>query len=564
MAAPARALSDSGVSAGAAFTAGAVFAGGFALGADAAFGEADVFEGAGFVLARRGAVRCGAARSRVEPSRLRFGSTKTPALPVRSPSCARAKPAPKAIAKSAQAKADRGSFSPRLVRLRLMKVLISTLILARTRPKLNRFGSPEYPSTLPRPAVNPAHGHSLDALSGGVLGFSFAQYIKQFATGTDRKASEKSVSATTLKQTPLNAMHRRLGGRMVEFGGWDMPVQYPSGTVEEHQATRTRAGLFDVSHMGEIEVRGPDAVRFVNRLCSNDASKLTDGQAQYTALTTERGTVVDDLLVYRFGAENLLLVVNASTTDKDWDWITSHKGGEDVRLTNRSADFCQIALQGPSAVNILQTLTGTPLEEIKYYHFREGLVDGREAIISRTGYTGEDGFEVYAAPEHAEQLWQKMLDAGRYGEPDGVMPCGLAARNTLRLEAGMALYGHEITEETTLLEANLGWITKLNKGDFTGRDALARQKEEGVRRRLVGFEVTDRGIARDGQDVYVEGEKVGHVTSGSPAPYLKKNIGMAYVPAEHATAGRQIHVDVRGRQVAAQIVPVPFYKRSRQ
>jgi aminomethyltransferase len=372
------------------------------------------------------------------------------------------------------------------------------------------------------------------------------------------------VSTTTPKQTPLNAMHRRLGGRMVEFGGWDMPVQYPAGTVEEHQATRTRAGLFDVSHMGEIEVRGPDAIAFVNRLCSNDASKLVDGQAQYTALTTEQGTVVDDLLVYRFGEEHLLLVVNASTTDKDWDWVNSHRGSEDVQLTNRSADFCQLALQGPSALSILQTLTETPLAEIKYYHFREGQVDGVDSIISRTGYTGEDGFEVYAAPEEAERLWQQMLDAGGYGTPEGVLPCGLAARNTLRLEAGMALYGHEITDETTLFEANLGWITKLGKGDFTGRDVLARQKEEGVRRKLVGFEVTERGIARDGQDVYVEGARVGQVTSGSPAPYLKKNIGMAYVPAEHATAGREIQVDVRGRKVAAQLVPVPFYKRSKQ
>ena len=372
------------------------------------------------------------------------------------------------------------------------------------------------------------------------------------------------VTAPTLKQTPLNAAHRRLGGRMVEFGGWDMPVQYPAGTVEEHTRTRTHAGLFDVSHMGEIEVRGPGAIAFVNRLCSNDASKLVDGQAQYSALTTEQGTVVDDLLVYRFGAERLLLVVNASTTDKDWDWINSHKGDERVQLSNRSSDFCQLALQGPSALRILQTLTETPLEEIKYYHFREGRVDGIDSIISRTGYTGEDGFEVYAAPEAAEGLWERMLDAGGYGTPEGVQPCGLAARNTLRLEAGMALYGHEITEETTLLEANLGWITKLNKGDFTGRDALARQKEEGVRRKLVGFEVTERGIARDGQDVHLDGARVGHVTSGSPAPFLKKNIGMAYVPAEHAAAGRQIQIDVRGRLVGAQIVPVPFYKRSRQ
>jgi aminomethyltransferase len=316
--------------------------------------------------------------------------------------------------------------------------------------------------------------------------------------------------------------------------------------------------------MGEIEVRGPDAIALVNRLCSNDASKLVDGQAQYSALTTPAGTVVDDLLVYRFGPEHLLLVVNASTTEKDWDWITSHKRDERVTLTNRSADFCQIALQGPDALGILQTLTETPLEEIKYYHFREGLVDGVPSIISRTGYTGEDGFEVYAAADESERLWQKMLDAGRYGTPDGVLPCGLAARNTLRLEAAMALYGHEITDETTLLEANLGWITKLNKGDFTGRDVLARQKEEGVRRKLVGFEVKERGIARDGQDVYIGGEKVGHVTSGSPAPYLKKNIGMAYVPTEYANVGQEIHADVRGRMVAAQIVPTPFYKREKK
>ncbi len=371
-------------------------------------------------------------------------------------------------------------------------------------------------------------------------------------------------AAPSLKQTPLNAAHRRLGARMVDFGGWDMPVQYPAGTVEEHLRTRTRCGLFDVSHMGEIDVRGPEAIAFVNRLCANDASKLVDGQAQYSALTTERGTVIDDLLVYRFAEDHLLLVVNASTTDKDWDWIASHKQNERVDLKNRSADYCQIAAQGPDALRILQTLTDAPLEEIKYYHFREGAVDGAPAIISRTGYTGEDGFEVYAASDKAEQLWDRLLEAGGYGTPEGILPCGLAARNTLRLEAAMALYGHEIDEDTTLLEANLGWITKLNKGDFTGRDALARQKEEGVRRKLVGFEVTERGIARDGQDVYVEGARAGQVTSGSPAPYLKKNIGMAYVPAEHAAVGREIHIDVRGRQVAAQIVPVPFYKRSRQ
>ncbi|HYN84232.1 MAG TPA: glycine cleavage system aminomethyltransferase GcvT [Pyrinomonadaceae bacterium] len=371
-------------------------------------------------------------------------------------------------------------------------------------------------------------------------------------------------TAPSLKQTPLNAAHRRMGGRMVDFGGWDMPVQYPAGTVEEHAATRTRAGLFDVSHMGEFELRGPDSIALVNRLCSNDVTKLVDGQAHYSALTTPAGTVVDDLLVYRFGPEHLLLVVNASTTDKDWDWINSHRRDERVELVNRSTDFCQLALQGPSAVSILRQLTDTPLDEIKYYHFREGRVDGVDAIISRTGYTGEDGFEVYAAAEHAERLWEKILDAGRHGTPEGVLPAGLAARNTLRLEAAMALYGHELDEEHTLLEANLGWITKLNKGDFTGREALARQKEEGVRRKLAGFEVTERGIARDGQDVYVEGRKVGVVTSGSPAPFLKKNIGLAYVPAEYAAPGQPIQIDVRGRMVGAQVVPTPFYKREKK
>jgi aminomethyltransferase len=351
---------------------------------------------------------------------------------------------------------------------------------------------------------------------------------------------------------------------MVDFGGWDMPVQYPAGTVEEHLRTRTHAGLFDVSHMGEIDVRGADAIPFVNRLTSNDAAKLIDGQAQYSALTTPQGTVIDDLLVYRFGAEHLLLVVNASTTEKDWDWIKSHQRDERVELQNVSANYCQLALQGPDALRILQQLTDTPLEEIKYYHFREGSVADTPAIISRTGYTGEDGFEVYAASDRAEYLWDRLLNAGNQGTPTGVLPCGLAARNTLRLEAAMALYGHEITEETTLLEANLGWICKLGKGDFIGRERLAQQKEEGVRRRLVGFEMTERGIARDDQEILINDERVGRVTSGSPAPFLKKNIGMAYVPTEFANEGQQIQIDVRGRAVGAQIVKTPFYKREKK
>jgi aminomethyltransferase len=367
-----------------------------------------------------------------------------------------------------------------------------------------------------------------------------------------------------LKHTPLNAAHREMGGRMVDFGGWDMPVQYPAGTIEEHLRTRTRAGLFDVSHMGEFEVRGADAIPFVNRLCANDVTKLVDGQAHYTALLTTRGTVVDDLLVYRFAENHLLLVVNAATTDKDWDWFTGHlRGDEAVTLTNRSADFCQIAVQGPEAPGILQKLTATPLDEIKYYHFQEGEVDGAPSIISRTGYTGEDGFEVYAAADKAAQLWRKLLDAGNFGSPEGIAPAGLAARNTLRLEAAMALYGHELSEDITPLEAGLGWICKLKKGDFTGRDALLKQKQEGVARKLVGFEMTERGIARDGQDVAVDGAVVGAVTSASPAPYLKKNIGLAYVPTALAQPGQTLHIDVRGRLVGAQVVPLPFYKREK-
>jgi aminomethyltransferase len=357
-----------------------------------------------------------------------------------------------------------------------------------------------------------------------------------------------------------------MGGRMVDFGGWDMPVQYPAGTIDEHLRTRNHAGLFDVSHMGEIDVRGADAIALVNYLTSNDASKLSDGQAQYSALTTPEGTVVDDLLVYRFAADHLLLVVNAGTTEKDWDWITSHRRADiygTAQLKNVSSDYCQLALQGPDALAILAKLTELPLADIKYYHFTEGQVDGVPAIVSRTGYTGEDGFEVYAAADKAARIWNKILDAGNFGADTGVIPCGLAARNTLRLEAGMALYGHEIDETTTLLEANLGWITKLNKGDFIGRDALAKQKEDGVRRRLVGFEVTERGIARDGQDVVIDGQQRGKVTSGSPAPYLKKNIGMAYVPSESASVGQQIQIDVRGKLVGAQIVKTPFYQRER-
>lgn len=391
----------------------------------------------------------------------------------------------------------------------------------------------------------------------------FKRFCEQFGFSWRNPGDRVIAPAPELKKTPLNAAHRRMGGRMVDFGGWEMPVQYPTGTIEEHLRTRTHAGLFDVSHMGEIDVSGPDAIAFINYITSNDVSKLIDGQAQYSALTTTQGTVIDDLLVYRFAPDQFMLVVNAGTTDKDWDWITSHRNEKAVELHNVSSEYCQIALQGPDALRILQQLTDLPLAEIKYYHFSQGNVDGVLAIVSRTGYTGEDGFEVYAAADKAEQLWDQILDVGNFGTADGVTPCGLAARNTLRLEAAMSLYGHEIDETTSLLEANLGWICKLNKGDFIGRDSLMKEKQVGVKRRLIGFEIIERGIARDGQEVFVNGARVGRITSGSPAPYLKKNIGLAYVPVEFANEGQQIQIDVRGRLVEAQIVKTPFYKRQR-
>lgn len=380
------------------------------------------------------------------------------------------------------------------------------------------------------------------------------------------------MSEATLKKTPLNALHRELGGKMVDFGGWDMPVQYKAGVIEEHNATRTRAGLFDVSHMGEIWVEGPDAISFVDSITSNDVTKLEDGQAHYSTLPNEKGGVVDDLLVYRFGPEKLLLVVNAGTTEKDWAWICRNLSGSDgvdsntfttdrVSLRNASAEYCQIAIQGPKATEILQRLTDTDLSAIKYYWFTTGTVDGVDGIISRTGYTGEDGFEFYASADKAEQLWNKMLETG---EAEGITPCGLAARNTLRLEAGMSLYGHELSDDISPLEAGLGWITKLNKeSDFVGKDALQKQKADGISRKVVGFEMTEPGIGRDGFDVYINGEKAGYVSSGSPAPFLKKNIGLAFVPVDFANPGQEIKIDIRGKQVAAKIVTTPFYKREK-
>ena len=368
------------------------------------------------------------------------------------------------------------------------------------------------------------------------------------------------MSTENLKKTPLNEVHRALGGKMVDFGGWDMPVQYTAGVIAEHMATREKAGLFDVSHMGEIWVEGEGAIAFVNRITTNDVTKLVDGQAHYSALMNEHGGVVDDLLVYRFDEGKLLLVVNASTTDKDWDWITSRVLDEAITLINASADYCQIAVQGPKALEIAQKFTDVNLPEIKYYHFTVDKFDGVDAIISRTGYTGEDGFEIYADKDEAVRLWNDLMEAGA---EFGILPAGLAARNTLRLESAMSLYGNELGDDISPLEANLGWICKLNKGEFVGREAMARLKEEGLKKKLVGFEMVDKGIARDHFDVYIGDEKVGYVTSGSPAPYLKKNIGLAFVPTEFAKTGQEITIDVRGKKLAAVIVPTPFYKREK-
>jgi aminomethyltransferase len=363
----------------------------------------------------------------------------------------------------------------------------------------------------------------------------------------------------TLRKTPLNARHRSLGARMVEFGGWDMPVEY-SGIALEHMAVRTRAGLFDVSHMGEIEIAGRDALEAVQHVTSNDAGRLALNQAQYSALTTPQGTFVDDVLTYRLADEHFMLVVNASNIIKDFTWITRQIAGiGDAVAVNTSSRYALLALQGPAARDVLQTLTGVNLADLKYYWFTTGEVAGVLATISRTGYTGEDGYEVFVPPASAERVWDAILQAGR---PAGVVPAGLGARDTLRLEAAMRLYGNDIDETTTVLEADLGWIVGWKKEAFLGADVLRRQKQDGVTRKLVGFEMLDRAIARHGYDVLLDGTKAGVVTSGTQTPYLKKAIGMAYLPAGSTAPGTEFDVDVRGRRARARVVPMPFYKRS--
>ena len=347
---------------------------------------------------------------------------------------------------------------------------------------------------------------------------------------------------------------------MVEFGGWDMPVEY-SGVSDEHMAVRSRAGLFDVSHMGEIEIAGRDALKAVQHITSNDASRLSRNQAQYSALTTPDGTFVDDVLTYKLGEEHYMFVVNASNIIKDFSWIVGQINGlGDAVAVNTSSRYALMAIQGPAARDILQKLTGVNLSDIKYYWFTTGEVASVAGTISRTGYTGEDGFEVFVPPAQAERVWDAILAAGREA---GLVPAGLAARDTLRLEAAMRLYGNDIDEQTTVLEADLGWIVGWKKEEFIGAEVLRRQKEEGVPRKLVGFEVLDRGIARHGHEVFLNGERAGVVTSGTQTPFLKKSIGMAYLPAGSTAPGTGFEIDVRGRRLRAQVVPMPFYKRER-
>jgi len=362
----------------------------------------------------------------------------------------------------------------------------------------------------------------------------------------------------TLQATPLNAVHRRLGAKMVDFGGWDMPVQY-SGILDEHHAVRKSVGLFDVSHMGEIEIHGPEAFALTDYVSTNAVAKLKIGQAQYSGLLYDHGGFVDDILVHKVADDHYFICVNASNQDKDYEYIAA-ANRHNANVEFAGDRYAQLAIQGPKGPATLQKLTAADLSAIQYYHFADGMVCGTTARIARTGYTGEDGFEIYVAPEEAERIWDEIMNAG---QEFGIRPCGLGARNTLRLEAKMALYGHEIHASITPLEADLAWIAKLDKDDFLGKSALAKQKEQGVTRKLVGFEMTGRGIARDGYEVYLDGGPVGWVTSGGPSPTLNKNIGLCYLPTDRAKPGQQIRIMIRNQPVEAVTVPTPFYKRAK-
>lgn len=360
-----------------------------------------------------------------------------------------------------------------------------------------------------------------------------------------------------MKKTRFYDCHKALGARMIEFFGWAMPVEY-TGIIEEHLAVRTKAGLFDVSHMGEIFVQGPDALALVQHLTPNDASRLETNQVQYSALTTPQGTFVDDMLVYRLAPDRFLLVVNAANVDKDFSWVDGHKGGFQVEVENASDAYSQLALQGPRAEKILQPLTDIPLNELRPFWVGTGRVAGIDAFVSRTGYTGEDGFEIYTPSPEPRAMWEEIMARGR---DDGLLPVGLGARDTLRLEAKLMLYGNDIDETTTVLEADLKWIVKFKKGGFVGKDILERQLAEGIKRKLAGFELVDRGIPRPHYPVYSGGQPVGRVTSGTFSPFLKKSLGLAYLPVELTSVGTELEIGIRDKRARANVVPTPFYKR---
>jgi aminomethyltransferase len=356
-------------------------------------------------------------------------------------------------------------------------------------------------------------------------------------------------------RTPLHETHVRAGARLVEFAGWEMPVQY-AGILQEHEAVRTRVGLFDVSHMGEVVFRGPRALEALGRAFTNDLRKAADGQAQYGCLCRESGGIVDDVVVYRRAADDLLVCVNAANRQKDFEWLAAHAGGADVK--NESDEWAQLALQGPLAAQVLQRIARVNLSAVGSYRFTAGEVAGIACLVARTGYTGEDGFELFCAPDRAPALWAALMEAGA---PERIAPCGLGARDSLRLEMAYRLYGSDMDDGTTPLEAGLSWVVKLDKGDFVGREALAKQKAAGVAKKLVGFTLTDPGIARHGYPVLQDGRKIGDVTSGTKSPSLGIAIGLAYVPAALAAEGSTFAVDIRGRAAAARVVKTPFYTR---
>ena len=377
-----------------------------------------------------------------------------------------------------------------------------------------------------------------------------------------------SVETTpTVRKTSLHAVHRRMGAKMVEFNGWDMPVEYPAtgGLIAEHIAVRTRAGIFDVSHMGDIRIAGPQALEATQHISMNDASRLALGQAQYSALLYPQGTFVDDVIVHRLGEREFLLVINAGTREKDFNWVRDNVRGFDCKAENLSDDFTQIAVQGPRAQELLQKLTDADLGSIRFYWFTRGTVCGlKNVLIARTGYTAEDGFEIYVPADESTsaRVWNEVLAAGR---EFNALPCGLGARNTLRLEGRLPLYGHEISDTINVWEAGLDRFCKIEKGDFVGRAALERARPAGLTRTLVGLEMVERGIARDGYKLLDEARgEVGFVTSGSYAPFLKKNIALAYVPPRLAGLDTPLKVEIRGQGVGARVVPTPFYKRLRK